>query len=913
MTKPLLVLFDGNAIIHRAYHAFQKTRPLTLAKTGEVVSAVYGFTLMLLRVLDEIKPTHCAIAFDKKGPTFRHHLYAQYKAHRPATPEELLSQIEMVKEVVAAFRIPIFEMDSYEADDILGTLSQQASEQGIDTVIVSGDADTMQLVAPRVKVLYPKAGRSFSDTQLYDEDGVVERYGVPPRAVTDFKGLVGDPSDNIPGVSGVGKKTAEKLLQQFGSIEGIYAHIDEVEPPRLRDRLKENEEIAHRSKELATIVRDMPVTLDLEACEVTRYERDHVVGLFREMEFHSLLGKLPGVSAERPAVEHPAVQVATKRPEGDYRIVNTASQLAEVVNKLATVPALAFDTETTGLNPMRAQLVGISLAAVPGEAYYLPVGHTGLDEIRQLPLEEVIAGLKPVLESEKIAKIAHNGKYDMTILAGNGIRVSNLTFDSQVAAHLLGESSLGLKTLAFTKLGIEMTPISELIGTGAKQLSMAQIDIKRAADYACADADMTLRLAKVLEKDLHQQGLWQLAAEIEMPLIPVLLGMEMNGIALDRKLLGGMSGRIGEQLVGLEVRIWSLAGHEFNVNSPRQLGHVLFEELQLPSQRKRKGVHSTEAAVLEELRRQGFPVVEAILEYRQLSKIMSTYIDALPGMINPRTGRVHTSFNQTRTATGRLSSSEPNMQNIPVRGGLGKEVRRAFIAPEGAWLFAGDYSQIDLRVLAHLSQDPGLLTAFQKDEDIHAATATQLFGLTGAQVTPEMRRLAKTVNFGVIYGMSEYGLEQATEFSREEAGKFITAYFEKYPGVKAYLEATKQQARGRGYVETVKGRRRFIPEINAANRMLREAAERMAINMPVQGTSADIIKVAMINIDREIVERGLKGKMLLQVHDELIFEVPEDEVMLMRRLVPEVMSAAVALSVPLKVDIKVGKNWGEME
>ncbi|MFH1650754.1 MAG: DNA polymerase I [Chloroflexota bacterium] len=913
MAKSRLVLFDGNAIVHRAFHAFQRTRPLTVPRTGEVVSAVYGFALMLLKVLSEVKPTHYAVAFDKKGPTFRHHLFEQYKAHRPATPEELVKQMDRVKQLVRTFHIPIFEVDKYEADDVLGTLSRQAGEQEIDTIIVTGDADTMQLVAPHVRVLYPRPGKSFSETVLYDEAAVSERYGVTPAQIADLKGLVGDPSDNIPGVNGIGDKTAVKLLQQFGSIEGIYEHLDEVEPARLREKLRDGEGIAFRSKELATIIRDVPVTLDLEESHVTHYDREEVVTLLRELEFRSLLDKLPDIGGETAGAGEPAGEVKKAPPEGDYRIVADAAELEKLVKRLEEVPSFAFDTETTGLQPMTAQLVGISLSPAAGEAWYIPVGHIGLDEIRQLPPEEVIPRLKPVLENEKIAKIAHNGKYDITVLARNGISVRPLTFDSQVAAYLLGESSQGLKNLAFTKLGVEMTDIHELIGTGAKQRSMAEVEIKRAGDYACADADMTFRLAEVLGGELRKEGLWGLFNEVEMPLVPVLLAMEQNGIALDRKILAKMSGELSGQISDLETRIYSMAGHEFNINSPQQLGRVLFDELQLPRTRRGKAGYSTEASVLEALSGQGFEIVAAVLAYRQLSKLKSTYIDALPGMMNPATGRVHTSFNQTRTATGHLSSSDPNMQNIPIRGELGKQVRRAFIAPEGTTLLAGDYSQIDLRALAHLSQDAGLLQAFREDADIHTATAMQLFGVGASGVSADMRRLAKTVNFGVIYGMSEYGLEQATELSREEAGRFIAAYFEKYPGVKNYLEATKEQARENGYVETLLGRRRYIHEINAANRMLREAAERMAINMPVQGTSADIIKVAMIKLHDEMQRRKLRSRMLLQVHDELIFEVPDGEMGEMRRLVPEVMCGAQQLSIPLKVDTKSGRNWGEME
>jgi DNA polymerase-1 len=901
MEKPLLVLFDGNALLHRAFHALP---PLTLRKSGEMVGAVYGFAQMLLKVINELKPSHYAIAFDMKGPTFRHKLFDQYKIQRPETPEELVGQLGRVRELVEAFNIPIFEMEGYEADDLLGTLSHQASDKDVETIIVTGDADAMQLVSPRVKVLYPKPRKSFSDTMLFDAAAVKEKYGVKPEQIADLKGLVGDPSDNIPGVTGIGAKTAVKLIEQFGSVEGIYEHIDKVEPEKLQALLRESEAVARQSKELATIVTQMPVELKLDDCRLSQYDRNKVTELFRELEFASLLPKLPQIEGA-PSVE-------AKPPKGDYKIVNSAADLDKLIKRLTAAKTFAFDTETTGLDPMSAQLVGISLSPAAGEAYYIPVGHIGLDTITQLPLEEVVAKIKPVMEDKVLSKLAHNGKYDMAMLAQYGIAVNNLSFDSMVAAYLLGEKSMGLKALAFEHLAVEMTPISELIGAGKKQIPMSQVEIARTADYASADADMTFRLAEIFEKELKEQNLWKLFAEVELPLVPVLLHMERNGVALDGGLLKEMSERLGEQLTKVEKEIYDNVGHEFNINSPQQLSKVLFEELNLTPARKTKGGYSTGAAVLEELL--GIhPIIELILDYRQLSKIKSTYIDALPGLINKKTGRLHTSFNQTRTTTGRLSSSEPNLQNIPVRGELGKEVRRAFIAPEGSELLSADYSQIDLRALAHLSQDESLLDAFRHDEDIHTATAAQVFGVEPSKVTPEMRRVAKTVNFGVIYGMSEYGLEQATGLSREEAASFINAYFEKYPGVKSYLESTKEEARQTGYVQTILGRRRAIPEINAQNRQVREAAERMAINMPVQGTSADIIKVAMINLEREIDKRKLESKMILQVHDELIFEVPSPELKEMEEIVPALMTSAIELSVPLKAAVKTGPNWGEME
>ncbi len=899
-----MVLFDGNALVHRAFNALP---PLTVRKTGEVVGAVYGFALILLKTINELKPTHYAIAFDKKAPTFRHQMFSQYKAQRPPTPDELIDQLGRVRQLVEAFHIPTFELDDYEADDILGTLSHQASQQDIDTIIVTGDADTMQLVSPRVKVLTPR--RTFGDTTLYDEAAVSQKYGVEPVQIADFKGLVGDKSDNIPGVPNIGPVTAAKLLSQFGSVEQIYTHIDEVKPPKLQAQLRQNEAIARQSKELATIVTQTPITLNLDDCQVSHYDRHKVTELLRELEFSSLLPKLP--QAEE-APETTAQLKTESTPQQDYHIITTIPALDELINHLSAAKSFAFDTETTSLNAISAQMVGISLSPAPGEAYYIPVGHVGWGQVEQLPPEEVIDRLKPPLENPTLAKFAHNGKYDMTVLAEYGVTVSNLTCDTMVAAHLLGEKSLGLKTLAFSKLGVEMTPIADLIGSGAKQISMSQVEVKQAADYSCADADITGRLTELLRAELYHQGLWQLFSHVEMPLVPVLTRMERNGIALDAELLRQMSHRLSEQLLKLEAEVYNNAGHRFNINSPQQLGSVLSQELRLPLPRRAKGNYSTEASVLEELRGT-HPIIGLVLDYRQLAKLKSTYIDALPRLINPKTGRVHTSFNQTRTATGRLSSSEPNLQNIPARGEQGKEVRQAFIAPPGSYLMAGDYSQIDLRSLAHLSQDNNLIQAFRQDEDIHTATAAQLFSVDTSQTTPDMRRLAKTVNFGIIYGMSDYGLEQATELSRKEAAQFIASYFEKYPGVKQYLESTKEQARKTGYVQTLLGRRRSIPEINSPNRQLREAAERMAINMPVQGTSADIIKVAMINLHREIDKRRLKSKLLLQVHDELVFEVPREEMEEMRQLVPQAMATALELRVPLKVDIKTGTNWGEME
>jgi DNA polymerase-1 len=905
MEKPRLVLFDGHHLVHRAFHALP---PLTVRRTGETVGAVYGFCLILLKAINDLNPTHYAIAFDRPGPTFRHEMFDQYKAHRPKPPDELIQQLGRVRELVEAFNIPIFEMDGYEADDVLGALTGQASEQDVDTIIVTGDRDALQLVSPHVRVLAP-AGRGFGDTALFDEGEVEAKYGIRPENVADLKALEGDQSDNIPGVPGIGRKTAVKLIQQFGGIDRIYEHIDEVTPARLQGLLRENEAIARQSRELATIVIETPVTLDLELCRTSNYDRAKAADLLRELEFNSLLEKLPedgetaGAAAE--VVSQPPVPI-------DYHTVVTEEDLDHLLERLSGAAAIAFDLETTGLDTMRDVPVGISISPAPGEAYYVPVGHVGWGHVEQLPMDYVLDRLRPLFEDERVPKVGHNGKFDVMMLAEQGVRVNNLASDTMIAAHLLNESSLGLKSLAFQRLAVEMTPITDLIGTGAKQISMSQVSIEEAADYACADADMTSRLNDVLAPELHREELWQLYSEVEMPLVPVLVHMERSGITLDTDLLAGMSRRYGEQLSTIEGDIYESVGHQFNINSPKQLGSVLFEEIELPTARRKGGTYSTAAPVLEALR-DVHPVVGLVLDYRQLSKLKSTYIDALPTLVNQKTGRVHTSFNQTRTATGRLSSSDPNLQNIPVRGSEARQIREAFIAPPGCLLLSADYSQIDLRSLAHLSQDEALLAAFRHDDDIHSATAARLYGVALNEVTADMRRLAKTVNFGVIYGMSEFGLQQAAELSREEAAGFIEAYFERYPGIRQYLESTKEQARRQGYVETMLRRKRTIAEINSSNRQVREGAERMAINMPVQGTSADIIKVAMVNVYREMGRRGLASRMLLQVHDELMFEVPEGEIDEMLEMVPRLMSTALELSVPLKVDTKTGRTWGGME
>lgn len=895
--RPLLMLVDGNALVHRAFHALP---PLTVPKTGEMVNAVYGFALMLLKAMSELQPTYCGVAFDR-GLSFRREVFEQYKAQRKKAPDELSSQFSVVRRLVQTFGIPVLDVEGFEADDVLGTLARQATEQGLDTVIVTGDADALQLVSAQVKVLVP--GRTFKETLIYDVDKVIEKYGVAPAQMTDLKALMGDPSDNIPGVPGVGEKTAAKLVQQFSSIDGIVQHMEEVSPPRVQQALSENKEVMKHGKSLVTIKQDVPVALQLKPCG-SDYDHDKLVELFRELGFVSLVARLPHIFAG--AAPSNPVQAA----RGRRNTVRTLADLESLAAGLTGIRELAVDVVGSGTGAVSCTVVGIALSPKPEEAYYIPVGHSTLEE--QLPLSQVIEKLRPAVEDERMVKVGHNIKLSSLMLSRHGLCLSNIGFDTMVAAHLVGEKSLSLKALAFSRLGLELTTVAELQGKGAKKVAPDKLPGDQVSDVSCAAVDAIMHLEGPLEADLKGENVLHLFRRVEMPLVPVLAHMETSGVALDTGLLHEMSQTMTADMRRIEQGVYADVGHEFNLNSPHQLSHVLFVELGLPRSRRTAGGYSTEAAVLEELRGV-HPAIDGILEYRQVMKLKSTYLDALPELVNPQTGRLHTSFNQTGTVTGRLSSSEPNLQNIPARGELGKKIRQAFVAPEGCRFLAGDYSQIDLRVLAHLSQDPTLMGAFERGEDIHSATASVVSGVPISQVTPEMRRAAKTVNFGVVYGMSEYGLEQATGYTREQAARFIKAYFEKYPQVWLYLESTKKQVRDEGYVQTMLGRRRYVPEVRSPNRMVREAAERMAINMPVQGTSADIIKVAMVELYRRIVSRRLKSKMVLQVHDELIFEVPLDEIEEVRSMVLDVMPNAIKLSVPLKVDIKIGRNWGEME
>ena len=926
----LLILIDGHALVHRAHHAMRD--PLTVQSTGEVVSGVYGFLNMFLRAIEEWKPTHCIVTFDVSAPTFRHEAFEEYKAQRPPTPPELRPQFGRVKQFMEAFNVPVFEMAGFEADDILGTLGAQAEGQHLDTLILTGDSDILQLVSPSVRVLLDSGRQRAS---AYDIARVKERYeGLGPEYVAEIKALEGDKSDNIPGLPGVGKKTAIRLLTEYGNIEGIYEHIDEVGSlPKLRGAKKiqqtliENEELALQCRMLTTIRRDAPVTLELDAARFGGFRHGDVLGLMRELEFFSMVNRIPTSGDEGEQLGMMDLSDEERVPT-EYVVVDTEAALEEMVSALEASEFVAFDTETTSQTAMLAELVGLSFSNEDGKGWYVPVGH---EEGRQLGREYVLDKLRPLLESGDVAMTAHNANYDMTVLANYGIDV-NIAFDTMIAAHLCGRTrtSVGLKPLALSMLKEDMTPIEELIGRGRNQVTMDKVEIAKAADYAAADADMTYRLIDVFADELEENNLRHTFDTLEMPLVPVLVKMQRDGVAIDTGALEPMSVEMGEQIDAITESMYETVGHEFNINSPRQLGDVLFNELYLPPTRKTpSGGFTTNAAALEGLKEfldsgnaegvdpKAYQVLDMVLEYRQLTKLKSTYVDALPTLVNPNTGRIHTEFKQTGSDTGRLSSTEPNVQNIPVRTELGRRVRSAFVAEDEDWtLLAADYSQIELRILAHYSRDKGLMSAFRNGEDIHAATAASVYDVGIGDVDAEMRRVAKIMNFGVLYGLSPFGIRQQTGFSAEEGRQFIDTYFTNYPGILSYIDGIKEQVRADGYVETLMGRRRRINEIHSRSYHTRAAGERMAVNMPIQGTAADIIKIAMINIQQRMEELGMRSRMILQVHDELIFEAPRGELEQMRAIITELMPSAVppavGFEVPLEVEMKVGDNWGEM-
>ncbi|WP_028459060.1 DNA polymerase I [Chloroflexus sp. Y-396-1] len=937
MSRPLLILVDGHALAYRAFFALRESG--LRSSRGEPTYAVFGFAQILLTALADYRPDYAAVAFDV-GRTFRDDLYAEYKAGRAETPEEFYPQFERMKQLVQALNIPIYTAEGYEADDVIGTLARQASAQGIDTIILTGDSDVLQLVDEHVRVALANPYGGKTSVTLYDVEQVRKRYdGLEPAQLADLRGLKGDSSDNIPGVRGIGEKGAIALLKQFGSLDHLLAHIDEA-PKRYQALLREQGEDARFSRQLATIVTDVPIQLDLHSCRLGTYDRAAVIALFQELEFgvaSNLIKKLPPViqlptpaplPAELPVAPHTdgPTQLALFNGDSDsasslstaepppVTIVRDTRALSELVARLRAAPAFAFDTECTSLQPVMSDLVGISIALAPADVWYVPIAH---QDGEQVPRNEVISALAPFLADPQKPKFAHNAKFDMEVLAGAGIRVAGLTFDTMIAAAMLGKRQ-GLKDLAFYELKLPEPPttIEDVIGRGSKQISFAAVPIEQAAPYAGADALYTLHLTERLRSQLETDtALRDLYYRVELPLIEVLTEMELAGILLDQTYLRELGERFARRINEVAERIYQQAGGPFNINSGQQLNEVLFERMGIDPRahglsKLKSGGYSITAEVLEELA-QLYPIAADILTYRQLTKLKSTYIDALPELVNPRTGRIHTSYNQLGAATGRLSSNNPNLQNIPVRTEEGREIRRAFVAAPGHRFIAADYSQIELRVLAHMSGDENLIAAFEQGLDIHAATASRLFGVEPTAVDKNQRRVAKTVVFGVIYGISPFGLAQRLGIERDLARQLIDNLFTQFPGIRRYIDQTLDFGRQHGYVQTLFGRRRVVEDLRASGAR-RAAAEREAINAPIQGTAADLMKMAMVNVHWALRERGLRTRLLLQVHDELIAEAPESEVTTAAQLLREVMSGVYELKVPLSVNLETGPNWEEM-
>ena len=928
--QEVLVLIDGHALAYRMFFALPEVAFST--QDGESTNAVFGFTRRVMELMqDTDPPDYLAVSFDA-GLTGRDEIYPEYKGTREKMPDSLRQQIVRIKEVLEALNIPIMELEGYEADDVLGTVARKAGEEGLGVIIVTGDRDLLQLVNDYTLIELP-TNRS-NEYAAFDAEAVVAKYGVHPERYVDFKAITGDPSDNIPGVKGVGDKTAAKLLQQYESLDEVYEHLDDIAEEsgtkRFTNALDRERENAYLSLELSRIRTDLDVPFDREACRTRDFDQSVVLAKFQELNFRSLADRLvkgPDLPTRQGAQlslfddpESPPDELPTASTE--TITVQDEVGLEAMVKRLNEATAIAFDVETDSLSKISSALVGISLAVEAGEGYYIPVGHTETDE-PQLPLEMVIEALREPMTNPAIPKAAHNMKFDFMLLDRYGLTVHPLSFDTMIGEFLLrpgsSRSQLGLKGLAFSRLQEQMTEIKELLGTGRKQITMDRVAIERAAPYAAADADMTLRLYEQIKPELEEAELEELFYELEMPLIPILSAMERRGMLLAPELLQQMSAEATAQLEELTQQIQEIAGTEFNINSPEQLSGVLFDQLGLPTQgipKTKKGFHSTAAAHLERLQQvDETGMLDAIMSYRELEKLRSTYLDNLPTLVNESTGRIHSSFNQTGAVTGRLSSSDPNLQNIPIRTDLGRRVRDAFIAGPGHQLIAADYSQVELRILAHVSGDEGMLNAFRENQDIHTITAATVYDVTADDVTREQRSFAKSVNFGLMYGMGAFRLAQSSGLSQAEAKEFIETYFQRFPEVKRYLDETRLRVVEQGYVETLLGRRRYFPIFSdeRASRQDLARAEREAINMPIQGTAADIIKIAMIRLYDALHERGLRAEMVLQVHDELVLEVPNEEVDEVAELVRTTMEEAFPMDIPLRVDVNIGTNWGQMK
>ena len=886
-----LYLIDGSSYIFRAFFG---VRQQLSTSNGFPTNALYGFINMLQKVIRDEKPDYLVVAFDSPDKTFRHKIYPNYKANRDAPPEELSRQFPYFEPLVKAYGLSSIRRPGFEADDIIGTLAKKGQQKGLDIVIVSGDKDMMQLISPHIYMLDTMKNKKFMDKE------VVEKFGVQADKVVEVMGLMGDSSDHIPGVKGVGPKTAAELIRKFGSIEALYKRIDEVEKKNVKEKLERDKENAFMSRELVSIDTEMDLEFNSDLMILGKIDSVKLKKMFEEFEFVSFLEGMQDGTANSLEVDR-----------SEYKTILTEKSFNDLIESLAKKKSFAFDVETTSKRPVWARLVGISFSFNDGNAFYLPLAHRYLGAPEQLEFEVVREKLKQVFEDKSIKKCGHNIKYDLIVMSNEGIALDGVDFDTMIASYLLNPSSRGhgLDALTMEYFGHKNLTYKEMTGTGSKEIGFDEVEVDRATEYAAEDSDMTWRLKGKLQPQLKDSTL-KLYKEIELPLLEVLAEIELNGVYIDRKHLTELSSKIDKKLLRLEKDIYVLADEQFNINSPKQLSVILFEKLKLPVVKKTKTGYSTDVSVLGQLALK-HKLPEQVLSYRQLAKLKSTYVDALPGEIFKNTGRVHTSFNQTVAATGRLSSSNPNLQNIPIRSDMGKEIRKAFTAEEDNMLLSADYSQIELRILAHLSKDKALKRAFDKGEDVHARTAADIFGGSIGQVDEKSRRMAKAVNFGIIYGLSAFGLSRQLNISRRDAQDFIDQYFSLYSSVKDFMGNTITEARECGYTLTMFHRRRYLPDLKSDNRQVRESAERIAINSPIQGSAADLIKVAMIRLSRNLKKIKLNSKMILQVHDELLFECPVQEKKEIESLVRKEMEGAYSLSVPLVVDIGWGKNWNE--
>jgi DNA polymerase-1 len=882
--KKKLFLIDASAYFYRAFFAL----PNLSTSEGLPTNAIYGFTTMLQKLIKEQNPHYIAAILDCPEPTFRHEAYQEYKANREEMPDNLSAQIPYMKDVFQAFNIPAIEKPGYEADDIIGTLAKQAVVDGVEVVIVTGDKDMHQLVGPGITLL------DTMKNTVSDADAVTEKYGVGPEKMVDMFGLMGDSVDNVPGVPGIGPKTAVSLIQQFGSIDGVYENLEKVSKKKVKESLEKFKEQAYLSRELVTIDTRVPLDSTWKDFRMNAPDEEILRSLYKKFEFTRLLKAL---SPE-------------KQIDKTYQLVTDRQAIAGLFSQLRQQSCFALDLETTSEDPIRAEIVGISFACKDNEAFYVPVAHRNLKD--QPEKEFVLSQLKPLLEDSSIKKTGHNIKYEYIIFKKHGITLRGITCDTMVASYVLNPSKYkhSLDAVSLDYLDYRTTAYKDVVGTGRKALTFDQVPIEEAKDYACEDSDITLILSHKLLPKVKESGLEDLFYRIEMPLIKVLAEMEMTGVKVDMDHLKKLSVEFGKELETIEKKIYDVAGEKFNINSPKQLGGILFEKLNLPVQKRTKTGYATDISTLTELSKM-HPLPAEILSFRSLAKLKSTYIDNMPALVNQASGRIHTSYNQTVTATGRLSSSEPNLQNIPIRTEEGIRIREAFICGPGWKILSADYSQIELRILAHLSEDETLIDAFLNNEDIHSRTASEIWGVKPGEVTAQMRREAKVINFGIIYGMSSFGLSRELDIEPRIAQEYIDDYFRKYQGVRSYLDTVLKNARKKGYVATLMNRRRYLPEIKDRNAGVRKFAERTAFNAPIQGTAADLIKIAMIRISEALKAQNLQSRMIIQVHDELVFEVPEKEIETLSSLVKKEMEGVLDMKVPLKVDINWGKNWRE--